>query len=89
MHKTLTILNLVTVAYFLFIYLVYIFNIRNGIIDVVREMFTIPAMLGQLVLIVMGVISIVKRKSNTMFIVSLVLLIMCTILTIGSFFVTI
>ena len=86
MHKTLTILNLATVAYFLFIYLVYLFHIEIGIIDIVREMFTIPAMLGQLVLIVLGVISFAKKDRNPVFIISLVMLIICAILTIGSFF---
>lgn len=86
MHKTLAILNFSIIGYFLFLYLVYVFRIDLHIIGVVREMLTIPAMLGQLVLIVLGVILFVKKERNPMLLISLVMLIICAILTIGSFF---
>lgn len=86
MHKTLTVLNFLTVGYFLLMYLVYIFKIDAFIIGFFRELLTIPAMFGQLVLIILGVLSFIKKDRDRVFTISLALLIICAVLTIGSFF---
>lgn len=86
MHKTLTILNFSIIGYFAVLYLSYIFKIDFQFLGMIRELLTIPAMLGQLVLIVLGVVSFFRKESSPLFIVSWIMLLICAVLTIGSFF---
>jgi len=86
-EKILTIINFIIVGYFSIIYLTYYYQIEFVLIGVFREMLTIPFMFGQLGLLIFGVYFVIKEKRfRFLFLLSIVLLAVCSVLTIGSFF---
>jgi phosphoglycerol transferase MdoB-like AlkP superfamily enzyme len=86
-EKRLTIINFVIVAFFAIIYLTYYFNIDFVLLGVFREMFFFLFIVAQIPVLLLGILFIVKEKKfSFLMILSTVLLAVCTILTIGSFF---
>ena len=86
-EKILTIINFVIVGYFAIIYLFYYYQIDFVLLGVFREMLTIPFMFGQLGFLVFGIYFVVKEKRfRFLLLLSIVLLAVCSVLTIGSFF---
>ncbi len=86
-EKILTIFNFVIVTYFVAIYLFNYYQIDFVLIGVFREMLTIPFMFGQIGLLIFGVYFVVKEKKfRFLLLLSIAVLAICAILTIGSFF---
>ncbi len=84
--KNLTIINFIIATYFVLIYLLNHYKIDLVIIGIFRELLTIPFLLAQFVFLVIGIKHFTKYKRNVWVIISLIALIACTVLTIGSFF---
>lgn len=84
--RNLTIINFTIVFYFVIIYGLYVFKIDFVIIGVFREMLSIPFLIAQVVFVVVGINYVKKHKKKPLTIISLLALIVCSILTIGSFF---
>ena len=84
-EKRLTQINVIIVMYFILLYLVYLFNINFIVIEFFRETLTIPFLVAQIVFLVLGIKHLIKGKSRYYpLIISLILLFICSILTIGS-----
>jgi len=84
--KNLFMINFLIVGYFGLIGLIYIFKIENQVIGAVRELLTIPFLLAQLVFLAIGIRCLLKFPVTALMQVSVFLLGICTLLTIGSFF---
>ncbi|MBJ7879825.1 hypothetical protein [Gelidibacter salicanalis] len=84
--RNLTLINFGIVFYFLIIYGLYVFKIDFVIIGVFQEMLSIPFLIAQVVFVVIGINYVIKHKKKPLTIISLFALIVCSILTIGSFF---
>jgi len=85
-NSNLTIINFSIVAYFVLLYVLDFFKIDFVLIGVVREIFTIPFLLAQLLFLVLGVIHIIKHKTYLLTFISMILLAINATYTIGSFF---
>jgi hypothetical protein len=85
-NSNLTIINFSIVAYFILLYVLDFFKIDFVLIGVVREIFTIPFLLAQLLFLVLGVIHIIKHKTYLLTFISIILLAINATYTIGSFF---
>ena len=85
-NRNLTIANFGIVSYFMLIWLLYIYNIEFVLIGVIRELFTIPLLIAQVLILVVGTKHIIQKPSNFLTIISVCLLAICAVLTIGSFF---
>lgn len=87
-ESRLTVINLAIVFYFILIYVIDFFQFDFVLIGVFREILTIPFLLAQLVFVPLGIIFWVKRKRlKPVTIFSIIFLIVCLIITIGSFFI--
>lgn len=84
--RNLTIINVTIVLYFLVVYLIHIYKVDYVIVGVFREILTIPFLITQLVFVVIGINYLIKHKKRILTTMSLIALIVCAILTIGSFF---
>ena len=85
-HRNLSIINFVIVAYFGVIYSINFYNIDFVLIGVFREILTIPFLLAQIVFLVLGIIHLIKHKTQFLTIISIIALAICAIYTIGWFF---
>lgn len=85
-NRNLTIVNFAIVLYFILVWLVNYFKIDFVLIGVLREMLSIPMLIGQIVFLVVGLKFLANGKTNFLTIASLCLLVICSIVTIGSFF---
>lgn len=85
-EKALTGINFSIVLYFFAIYAVYVFEVDHFAIGVVRELFTIPFLIAQLPMLYIGAKRFfAKEKLSALYVLSISLLAICAILTIGSF----
>lgn len=84
--RKLTVINFTIVFYFLIIYALYFFKIDLMIIRFFGELLTIPFLIAQIIFIVIGINHVIKNKIKLLTIISLLSLVVCAILTIGSFF---
>jgi hypothetical protein len=84
--RNLSIINFVIVAYFGVIYSINFYNIDFVLIGVFREILTIPFLLAQIVFLVLGIIHLIKHKTQFLTIISIIALAICAIYTIGWFF---
>ena len=85
-NRNLTIINLAIVFYFVLVYLVYYFSIEHKLLGVFLELLTLPFLAAQLLFLVLGIRQWISKKINLVAGVSLILLGVCSVLTIGSFF---
>jgi hypothetical protein len=85
-NKILTIANFSILIYFSLLYFFDYFKIDFVLIGVLREIFTIPFLLAQFIFLVLGVIHIIKHKTYLLTCISIILLAINTIYTVGSFF---
>jgi len=85
--KILSIINFVIVDYFVAIYLINYYRIDFAIIGVFRELLTIPFMLVQIVFLFLGLrLMFQKKQFPFLFLFSFIALVICSAITIGSFF---
>ena len=85
-NRNLTIINFVIVSYFIIIWLINFYKLDFVLIGVFREILTIPFLIAQVVFLVIGIRYLIKNKRSFLTIISVLLLAICTIITIGSFF---
>ncbi len=86
-EKRLTIINSIIVVYFISIYLINLYKIEVVFIGVFRELLTIPFLIAQIVFLIFGIHFLVKQKKpQVLTIFSIILLAICSMITIGSFF---
>ena len=85
-EKNLITFNIIIVCYFVVLYLINLFKLDHILIGVVGEMLTIPFLIGQIVLLALGVKHLVENKSSSfVFKISLVALVICSVFIISSF----
>lgn len=84
--RNLTIINFVIVSYFILIYLINFYKIDFVLVEVFRELLTIPFLLAQIVFLIIGIIFLINNKKSFITIISLLALAVCTFITLGSFF---
>ena len=86
-EKTLILNNFIIVAYFGLIYIINFYKIENKVIDVFREILTLPFLIAQLIFLILGCIFLIKNKKTLLLTkISVILLAISAIITIGSFF---
>lgn len=86
-ERRLTVINFVIVFYFVSIYIITRYKIDIIIIDIFREILTLPFLIAQIVFLILGSLVLInKRKGHFLTKLSLILLAICSIITIGSFF---
>ena len=61
-QQKLTFINVSIAVYFLLLWTIDLFHIKYTIIGVLRELFTIPALLAQIVFLVIGIEFLIKKK---------------------------
>jgi hypothetical protein len=83
-NKNLTFINFAIVTFFILIWLINIYKIDFVLVGVFRELLTIPILIAQIFFLVIGIKHL--SKSNILTIISLVLLAICSSITIGMFF---
>ncbi len=83
--KTLTIINLFIVAYFVIIYTLYLAKIDFVLVGIFRELLTISFLLAQIVFLVIRVIYYFRYKANLLFILSWLVLANCSYFTLSTF----
>lgn len=84
--KGLTLANLVIVAYFSLLYLVNYYQWKSQAIQVVGELLTIPFLIALVVFTAIGIKYLTQRKKRSSTVVSIMLLGLCAIATVKSFF---
>jgi len=85
--RHLTIANFAVVVYFIILWLINYYRIDFVLIGVFRELLTIPFLFAQIVLLVLGIKSILSKQLDSLGMISLLALGICSCLTIGSFFI--
>lgn len=85
-NKNLTLINFIIVSYFLLIYAVNFYKIDFVLVGVFRELLTIPFLIAQVVFLITGIKYLTEHRRHLLTTVSIVLLAICTVITIGSFF---
>jgi hypothetical protein len=84
--RNLTIINFAIVFYFLLIYLIHKYQVDFVIIGVFRELLSIPFLIAQIVFVIIGINHLIKQKIRLLNVVSLFALVICSIITLSSFF---
>ena len=82
----MTIVNFAIVSYFILIWLINFYKIDFVVIGIFREMLTIPFLIAQIVFLVIGIKFLIKNQWNLLTTISVLSLVICSIITIGSFF---
>ena len=85
-NRNLIIVNFVIVSFFILIWLINFYNIDFVLIGFFREILTIPFLFAQLVFLVIGIKYLIKNQKNSLTIISVLSLAICSIITIGTFF---
>jgi len=85
-NKNLTIINFIIVSFFVLAWLINFYKIDFALIEIFRELLTIPFLIAQIVFLVIGIKYLINNKRDSLTIVSVLLLAICSIITIGSFF---
>lgn len=85
-NRNLTIVNFAIVSYFILVWLTYFYKIDFSLIGVFRELLTIPFLIAQIVFLVIGIKYLINNQREFLIIISVLSLSICTVITIGSFF---
>jgi len=85
-NRILIIANFSIVLYFTLIGLINFYKIDVVLIGVFREIFTLPFLIAQIVFLGIGIGYLIKNKRNLLVIISFLSLVICSVITIGSFF---
>ena len=84
--KSLSLINVIIILYFGFIYLINIFGVNFVLIGVVTNFLTIPFLLAEVIFLILGIRFLIENKKNVLFLYfSLVLLFISFVFTYGSF----
>ena len=85
-NRNLTIINFIIVSYFILLWLVNYYQIKHVLVGVFGQLLTIPFFGAQVVFTFIGIWFLFKNKIKPFNIISLLILVTCTIYTVGSFF---
>ncbi len=85
-RSKLILINFTIVVYFIVLWLIDYYKIDTVLIGVFKELLTIPFLISQLVFLVVGIKYIFSCQRNFLFILSVLLLAICSVITVGSFF---
>jgi hypothetical protein len=85
-NKSLIIVNFAIVCYFIVIWLINFYKIDFVLIGVFRELLTTPFVIAQIVFLVIGIKYLINNKKSFLLIISVLLLTICSIVSIGTFF---
>lgn len=86
-NNRLTIINFIIVLYFIGLYFINLYKVDFVLVGVFRELLTIPFLFAQLLFLVLGIVFLIKNENRHLLtIISIILLTICAIVTIGSFF---
>lgn len=83
-ERRLTVINIVIVSYFAFLYIVNALQLDFILIGFFREFLTIPFLISEIVFLVIGSIMVLKSRTSFNTRVSIALLAICAGFTIGS-----
>jgi len=84
--KKLTLINFSIVLYFIVLYTLHSYKVDATFIGVLREILTIPLLIGQLVFLVLSIQFLMKKRTRQpLLILSIVSLAICSFFTIQSF----
>lgn len=84
--KKLTMLNFIVVGYFILLTAAFYLELKADALQVVGELLTIPFLAAQYILLYLGYRSWNAHNASSLMKFSLLLLLISTILTTGSFF---
>lgn len=84
--RNLILVNFTIIAFFIMIWLLNIYKIDGVVIGIFREFFTLPFLIAQLVVVVIGTKYVLNHQTSFLTLVSVICLAICTLITIGSFF---
>ena len=84
--RNLTIINFVIVFYFILLWLLNFYGIDFVLIGVFRELLTIPFLIAQIIFLIIGIKYLIKNERNLLTVISVLILAICSFITIGSFF---
>lgn len=85
-NKKLVFTNFTIVVYFILIWLVNFYKIDFIIVEVLRELLTIPFLIAQIIFLVIGIKYTINNQIHFLTLFSILALGVSTIITIGSFF---
>lgn len=85
-HPILTIINIGIVLYFAMLWLLNFYQIDFVLVNVFKELLTIPFLVAQPVILVIGGKFIFSNKLNVFSTLSWLALLVCFVIIIGSFF---
>lgn len=85
-NRNLTVINFSIVFYFALIWLTHFYQIDFVLIGVFRELLTIPFLIAQIVFLILGIKHLKETKGNSLLVISILALAICSTVTIGSFF---
>ena len=85
-NRNLAVVNFTIVFYFIALWLVNLYSIDFVLIEIFRELLTIPFLIAQIVFLVIGIKHITKNKKDSLIVMSVLTLATCAIITVGSFF---
>ncbi len=83
--KKLTIINFSITTYFCLIYLQYYYNITNEFVNFIKELFTIPFLIAQVIFLIISIKQLLKKHINMAFIISVILLVISSFIIFKSF----
>tara|TARA_R110002072_G_scaffold236749_1_gene394292 strand:+ start:25580 stop:25846 length:267 start_codon:yes stop_codon:yes gene_type:complete len=85
-RSKLILINFTIVVYFIVLWLIDYYKIDTVLMGVFKELLTIPFLIAQLVFLVVGIKYIFSRQKDFIFTLSVLLLAVCSVITVGSFF---
>lgn len=85
-QRKLIIVNFTIVFFFILLWLIAHFELDYVLIGVFRELLTIPFLIAQLVFLAVGIKYLFSSQKNFLFVLSVLILAICTVITVGSFF---
>ena len=83
--KKLTLINLSITIFFFLIYLQNHYNINNGFVNFIKELFTIPFLIAQVIFLIISVKHLLKKQINIAFLISVIILATSSFITFKSF----
>jgi len=85
-NRKLALINFAIVFYFILIYLLNYFKIDFVLIGFFRELLTIPFFIAQIIFVIISVKYLRKHQIQLLTLISCILLVISTVIIIGSFF---
>ncbi|MCR9182098.1 MAG: hypothetical protein NXH73_04150 [Flavobacteriaceae bacterium] len=85
-QSKLILINFTIVVYFIVLWLIDYYKIDTVLIGVFKELLTIPFLIAQLVFLIVGIKYVFSYQKEFIFIISVLLLAICVVISVGSFF---